>query len=205
MPTRWIEWARKLQSIAQTGLYYTANAYDAQRYEAVRDIAAEMLAQPADMDVAQLADVLIREVGPGTPKVVVRGAAFRDDRILLVRESADGGWAAPGGWAEVNEPPSRAVEREVWEESGFEVRARRIIYVEDKELRGLRQVPFHVYTIFFLCDIVAGEPKTSLETTEVGFFAEGQPPPFSTTRTTAEAVARAFDFHRNRDLPARFD
>jgi len=200
-----IAWARRLQSLAQTGLHYSQDPYDRQRYEQIRQIAAEMLAGPAGMTPEQMDAVLAREIGPGTPKIVVRGTAFRDDRILLVRESLDGKWAPPGGWADVNERPSQAVAREFREETGYEVEPLRLTYLHDHETRGCVHLPFHVYTAFFLCRIVGGEPKTSLETTEIAFFAEDDLPPLSASRVTAAEIAKAFAACREPDAPALFD
>jgi len=202
---RLVAWARELQSLVQTGLHYTENAYDRQRYERIRDIAAEMLAGPADADAEGMKRILARETGPGTPKLVVRAMAFRDERILLVRETTDGRWAPPGGWVDVNERPSDAVAREVREESGFEVGVRRLIYLHDHEVHGTVHLPFHVYTAFFLCDLLGGEPTTSLETSEIGFFAEDDLPTLSRPRVTEAEIAAAFAALREPDRPARFD
>jgi len=202
---RLVAWAREIQSLAQTGLHYAADPYDRQRYERLREIAAGMLAGPAGMDADELARVLVREIGPGTPKVVVRAAAFRDGRILLVRETTDGLWAPPGGWADANERPSEAVTREVREETGYEVKPLRLVYFHDHEIHGYVSLPFHVYTAFFLCRLVGGRPKTSLETREIGFFAEDDLPPLSGPRVTAAEIAAAFEAMRHPDRPARFD
>jgi ADP-ribose pyrophosphatase YjhB (NUDIX family) len=205
MTPQWLAWARKLQSIAQMGLHYAENPYDAERYEAVRRIAAEMMADHADVGADDMARILASEAGPGTPKVDVRGAVIRDDRILLVREAVDGRWAMPGGWADVNESPARNVAREVQEETGFAVRVDRLIQIRDKALGGTTHCPYHAYTLYFLCSVVSGQARGSLETTEVAFFAEGGLPPLSETRTTAGDVARAFAACRDPHLPVYFD
>lgn len=203
---RLLGWARRLESIAATGLHYTENPYDVQRYEYLRDLAAEMFAHLADTDVEAARGLLRGEFGPGTPKLVVRAAVFEDDRILLVRESADNAWAMPGGWAEVNELPGQAVQREVFEETGYEVRAERLFYLHGSAAHSARAArPFHTYTIFFLCKLLGGQPATSLETTEVGFFAEDDLPPLSAPRNTRKEVARAFAAHRDPESPACFD
>jgi len=201
-----LAWARRIESLAATGLHYTENPYDVQRYEYLRDVAAEMFAHLTGADVETVRGTLGGEFGPGTPKLVVRAAVFKDDRILLVRESADGAWAMPGGWAEVNEPPSVAVQREVFEETGYEVRAERLYHLHDPMSNSARaDKPFHIYTIFFLCKLLGGSARTSLETTEVGFFAEDDLPPLSLSRNTHEQIAGAFHAGRNPDRPACFD
>jgi len=202
---RLLAWARRLESIAATGLHYAKDPFDVQRYEYLRDVAAEMFAHAADTDVEAVRGLLRAEFGPGTPKLVVRAAVFRDDRILLVREVADNAWAMPGGWAEVDELPSRGVEREVREETGYEVHAERLIYLHDSAIHGRRDRTYHVYTIFFLCKLLGGEAATSMETVEVGFFPEDALPPLSRSRNTEAELARAFAAHRNPDGPACFD
>ena len=202
---RLLAWARRLESIAATGLHYAKDPFDVQRYECMRDVAAEMLAHAADMDVEAVRGLLRANFGPGTPKLVVRAAVFRDDSILLVRETADNAWAMPGGWAEVDELPSRAVEREVREESGYEVRAERLIYLHDSAIHRPCNRAYHTYTIFFLCKLLGGQPATSIETAEVGFFPEDALPQLSRSRNTEAELARAFAAHRNPDAPACFD
>jgi len=205
-PAPYVAWARRIESIAATGLHYTENPYDAQRYEQLRDVAAEMFAQAAGgADAEKMRGQLAAQFGPGTPKIVVRAAVFRDAQILLVRESADGRWAMPGGWAEVNEPPARGVEREVFEETGYRVRAERLIYLYDPAAHRRDDCLVHVYTALFLCTLIGGEPATSIETTAVGFFAQDALPELSLTRNTDAQIGRAFAALHNPDAPASFD
>jgi hypothetical protein len=108
-------------AIAQNGLTYAESHFDTERYEQVRNIGAEMMAEQSGMDHQRILDLFAGEVGYATPKVDVRGVVFRDDCILLVKERADGLWTLPGGWADVNESPKEAVVREVEEESGYRI------------------------------------------------------------------------------------
>jgi len=119
MDPNWLDWAKRLQAVAQNGLTFTENHFDIERYAQIRQIAAEMLADKTGVKTQDVLDLFVREKDYATPKVDVRGAAFREGRILLVKECSDGKWALPGGWADVGESPSESVEREVWEESGF--------------------------------------------------------------------------------------
>ncbi len=151
-------------------------------------------------------DLFSQEGGYATPKVDVRGAVFRDDRILLVKEKIDGGWTLPGGWADPCQSPSEAVVREVFEESGFEVRAVKLAAIYDRSRHAhLPPMPFHLYKLFFLCEITGGAAKESYETTGVDFFAEDAIPPLSISRTLPFQIARMFEHHRNRALPTEFD
>lgn len=206
MEPKWLDWAKRLAAISQSGLAYSDNNYEIERYQAIRDIAAEMMAAGGDMEKAGFIELFSREAGYATPKVDVRGAAFRDDTILLVKESVDGLWTLPGGWADVGDSPSEAVEREVIEESGFEVRTVKLCAVYDRNKHPHKpSFPFHLYKMFFLCEIIGGQPKTSPETEAVEFFAEDQIPPLSQGRVLPQQIKRMFQYYRDPSLPTDFD
>ncbi len=206
MEPNWLKWAKQLAGLAQDGLTYCENAYDIDRYEQMRDVAAEMMATGFDLDKKSVLDLYSREDGYATPKVDVRGAAFRDNKILLVREKLDGGWTLPGGWADPWQSASEAVVREVFEESGFEVRATKLAAVYDRSKHPhLPYMPFHIYKLFFLCDITGGQATESHETTGVDFFAEDSLPELSISRTLPEQIVRMFEHQRHPALPTDFD
>ncbi|HEX7976291.1 MAG TPA: NUDIX hydrolase N-terminal domain-containing protein, partial [Anaerolineales bacterium] len=126
-PPRWLDWAREVQALAQTGYYYAENDYQRQRYRRLTEIAAEIVQSHTDMGYEPLIGVFQAQAGYATPRVDVRGAVFREGKLLLVRERMDEAWTMPGGWADVGDVPSQAAEREVWEEAGFRVQARKLI------------------------------------------------------------------------------
>ncbi len=203
-----LTWAKKLQAIAQTGITYAKDQYDIERYQSVRQIAAEMLAaNSTGLSSTQLIDLFASEIGYATPKIDVRAAVFSGNGLLLVRERSDGGWTLPGGWADVGDSPSVAAVREVKEESGYDVVARKLaaVYDRDHERHGHPPMPHHVYKLFFLCEFVGGAAKTSNETDAVSFFPEDQVPPLSLTRVTPQQIAHLFDHHRHPDWPTSFD
>ena len=202
----WLDWAKRLLAIAQTGLTYAQSEYDVDRYTAVRQIACEMMAPYAGSKAApELAAFFGRETGYATPKVDVRAAVFRDGQVLLVREREDGAWTLPGGWADVGEAPGVAVVREVKEESGYDVVARKVAAVYDRDLHDHPPIPYHAYKLFFLCDLVGGAPVESSETDGVGFFPVQELPPLSLTRVTAKKISHLFDHHRHPEWPTSFD
>jgi ADP-ribose pyrophosphatase YjhB (NUDIX family) len=170
----WLIWAREIQALAQTGLAFTRDEYDRARYERFRALAAQIMAQHTGLEVGDIEAMFTQQTGYATPKVDVRGAVFRDGRILLVRETADGDrWTLPGGWADVNESPAEAVVKEVREEAGLEVRAFKLGAVLDRSRHAHKPIyPFHIWKLFFLCEITGGEPQNGPETSEVAFFAE---------------------------------
>ncbi|MBV9281405.1 MAG: NUDIX hydrolase [Chloroflexi bacterium] len=202
---KWLKWAKRLAAVAQNGLAYATNPFDLERYQLVRSIAAEMLAAGWAGDGHLIRGRLEREVGHATPKVDVRGVVFRDGQVLLVKERADGGWTLPGGWADVYDSPSEAVEREIYEESGYRTRARRLLALYDRARHGHPPIPFHAYKAFFLCELVGGAPAASMETDGVGFFPETALPELSVTRVTADQIHRMFAHYYQPDLPTDFD
>ena len=206
MNAKFTEWCRALQSIAQSGLIYSRDPFDIERFQQLRTLVGEMLSsdgEPADAEAVQ--SLLDAEQGYLTPKVDVRGAVFRDDRILLVREHSDGLWSLPGGWADVNDSPGDSVVREIREESGFATRCVKLVALYDRDRHHHPPMYLHVYKIFFLCELLGGSPSPSLETDDIGFFAETELPPLSTARVTSKQIATMFAHHRNRNLPTAFD
>lgn len=203
---KWLDWAKRLQSIAQNGLAFVHNPFDQERYEAVRQIAAEMLAEGSNVDLNKVLDLLSRETGYATPKVDTRGVVFQDDALLLVKELSDHGWTLPGGWADPFESPSEAVVREVLEESGFETRAIKLLAVFDRSRHPhWPPYPYHIYKLFILCELTGGSPKASKETSDVGFFHEDEIPELSIARVTPAQIRRLFEHHRNPHWPTDFD
>jgi ADP-ribose pyrophosphatase YjhB (NUDIX family) len=204
---RALEWARRLAALAQSGLFFTTDPYDRERYEAIRQIAAEMTAALGELDERHVLEVLAVDRGYATPKIDVRGVVFRDREILLVRERRDGGWTLPGGWADPWGTPRESVEREVEEEAGLVVRATKLLAVLDRTAQG-HEPPylFRVYKLFFRCEFLGGSLRASgLETTEVGFFRAEAIPPLSRARTTERQIARFFEHLRDPTLPTDFD
>ncbi|HEX3861256.1 MAG TPA: NUDIX hydrolase [Stellaceae bacterium] len=208
MEPDWLIWARQLQAIAQTGLAYVRDPFDAERYEMIRTLAAQIMASYTKADLTRIEELFAAETGYATPKVDVRAAAFRDDgALLMVREANDGRWSLPGGWADVNQSAHESVVREVREEAGFDIRVRKLAAVFDRARHPhvpLR--PFHVYKMFFVCEITGGAPRSSLETTEIGFFPEGGlPADISISRVVPYQIERMFAHHHAPHLPTEFD
>ncbi len=204
--TRWADWCKRLQAIAQNGLTFAHDPYDTERYRAVRQIAAEMIAEGSGLEPATVLGILDKETDYATPKTDVRGVIFRDDKLLLVRERSDGRWTLPGGWADVGASPAENVVREVFEESGFSTRAEKLLAVYDRSKHPHEPpFPFHVYKIFILCSITGGKETASSETDSVGFFGETEIPELSIGRVTPAQIRRMFEHHRDSHLPTDFD
>ena len=202
---QWLGWAQQLQALAQTGIAYAVNEFDRQRYEGVRAIAAAMLAAGARGETHVLEGLLSAEAGYATPKLDVRAAVFRDERILLVKERSDGRWTLPGGFADVGDSPSSAAEREVREESGYEVRAVKLAAVYDRNRHEHTPFLYHLWKLFFICELTGGAPRASIETEAVEFFAADALPALSLGRVTAAQIGHMFEHHRDARRPTSFD
>lgn len=198
---KWLTIGRELQAIAQTGLHFSKDQFDLLRFARVRELAAEIMAHGSGAEVARILELFQLDTGYATPKVDVRGAAFKDGRVLMVREISDGAWTLPGGWADVNQSAGQCVVREILEESGFEARALKLAAVHDYQRSGHpRNHPFSIYKMFFICEITGGVGRASNETSDVGFFERHALPQLSLGRTTPAQIELMF---KHRDDPAR--
>ncbi len=206
---RLLELVQRLAALSQTGLAFAESPFDVQRYEEVGEIAA-LLASHGETDALRVAAIFRSDDGYVTPKVIVRAAVFSTEdeaapRILMVRETADSLWTLPGGWIDLGESPAYAAEREVLEETGMRVTARKLAGVYDKRRHDHPPAPHHAYLLFFLCRLDGGSLTTSIETSEVGWFGSGELPPLSTGRATEKQIRRMFDHFTNPALPTDFD
>ena len=200
-----LAWLRRLQSITQAGLTYTRDPYDRQRYEQLQELAAEIAASVAPALDEPWLDIIRAEKGYATPKVDVRAVVEQGGKLLFMRESHDGLWSLPGGWADIGESPSQVAEREVLEETGFEVKARKLLAVYDKARHAHPPEFWYSYKLFVRCELYGGAPTLSLETLETGFFGANEIPPLSTPRVTAGQVQRMFEHLAQPELPTDLD
>jgi ADP-ribose pyrophosphatase YjhB (NUDIX family) len=202
---QWLKIAREVRAIAQTGLAFTADGFDLQRYERLRELAALLMAQGSAAEQESILELLRQEKGYATPKVDVRGAAFEAGRVLMVREISDGKWTLPGGWADINQTAGECVVREIAEESGFKARALKLAAVYDYQRRNPPRHIDSIYKMFFICEIVGGAARASDETSEVAFFPRNELPPLSLGRTTAAQIDRMFQHLETPELATDFD
>ena len=164
-----------------------------------------MLAAHSTGTLEEARDLLALETGPATPKVDVRAAVFLEERVLLVKEPGDGGWSIPGGWADVGESPSETAARETLEESGYRVRPVRLLAAYDRDRHRHPPIPYHVYKLVFLCEVLDDTPSPDVDTDGVGFFGEQDLPELSVSRVTPAQISRFFQQLRDPDQPADFD
>ena len=191
----WLDWAVELQALAQAGLHYGKDPFDIERFQRIRDIAAEMLARGTDLPLETVTDLFCCESGYQTPKLDTRAAVFQNGRILLVREN-DGRWSLPGGWVDVNVSVGENTAKEVREEAGLEVIPRRVIAVQDREKHNRPVYAWKICKVFVLCALVGGEFRPNSETTASGYFSLEDLPPLAEEKTTAEQVRMCFEAYR---------
>jgi len=200
-----LDWARKVQAIAQNGLLFTKDSFERERYTQLQQLTDSILAAELAIPLGAARALWDNEKGYATPKVDVRGGVFDGDRVLLVRERSDGGWTLPGGWVDVNDAPSEAVAREIYEESGYRAKATKLAMLVDKNRHPHPPSVHHIYKLFFLCDLTGGAAKTSNETDGVDFFPVHSLPNLSVGRALSSQIERLYEHQLDRTLPTDFD
>jgi ADP-ribose pyrophosphatase YjhB (NUDIX family) len=202
---RRLQWIQRLQTITQAGLTYTRDPYDRERYEQLQTLTAEIAADDDEAAVPSVLALLRAEQGYATPKVDVRAVVAQDGKLLFMRESQDGLWSLPGGWADLGESPSEVAEREVLEETGYVVKASKLLAVYDKAKHEHPVDLWYCYKLFILCSLEGGAPTRGHETLDVGFFGPSALPALSRPRVTEAQVRRMFVHLEQPQLPTDFD
>jgi ADP-ribose pyrophosphatase YjhB (NUDIX family) len=205
MENKWLEWATKLQSIAQSGLTFGENQYDIDRYQQIRDLSIEILQSYTELSHEKIRDLFAGETGYQTPKVDIRAAVFRDDMILMVKEKIDGKWSLPGGWADVNTSVSESAVRECFEEAGAAVKPKRIIAIHHGNKHNNPLFPFTIYKIFIECELIEESFKDNTETLEAGFFYSDRLPELSFHRNNPEQIKMCFEAKNCKVFETIFD
>ena len=201
---KWLDWAVELQALAQAGLFYSKDIYDIERFQRIRDIAAEMLVSPSGLPVDQIKNLFCNETGYQTPKLDTRAAVFRDDKILLVQEN-NGLWSLPGGWVDVDLSVGENAVKEVKEEAGLDVEAKQIIAVQDRKKHNPEIYAYNICKVFILCDLLGGCFLENSETIAIGYFSMDNLPPLSKNKTTREQIRMCFDAYRADHWETLFD
>ena len=201
---QWLQWAVELQALAQAGLFYGKDVYDRERYQRIREIAAEMLASRSDLPLEKVRDLFCCETGYQTPKLDSRAAIFQGEKILLVREN-NGTWSLPGGWVDVDLSVKENTIKEVREEAGLQVSADLLIAVQDREKHNKPVYAYKVCKIFVLCTRLGGSFQPNSETTESSYYALDELPPLATEKNTEEQVRMCFDAYHAQHWTTLFD
>ena len=206
MQSKWLTWAKQLQSISQAGIEFTNNPYDRERYESIRALSIEILHEYTQIDKKRLVDLFANESGYQTPKVDVRAAIFNaDHEILMVREKIDNRWSLPGGWADIELSIYENIIKESFEEAGAEIKPKRIIAVFDRNKHVRDDFPYSSYKIFVECDFIRAEFIENTETLEHGFFKLEELPELSEGRNTKGQITVCFKARKLKTFEAIFD
>ena len=210
MRRRLLEIADGVRALAGTGLHYAENDFDRERYDQLMRLAAEAAALADGEPDAGAVERAFRAADRGyvTPKIDVRMAVFRGDRVLLVHERADGRWALPGGWADVGDAPSEAAARETREEAGLEVRPLALAGVFDYRLQPLAPpAPYHIYKLVFLGELLDADavPRAGSEALDAAFHALDALPELTAGRTLPVHIEAARKIRQDPRCPPHFD
>jgi ADP-ribose pyrophosphatase YjhB (NUDIX family) len=195
---RLVALAGEVRALAENGLHWAGNEYDRARYDRLLSIAAEVLAMVDTRPAPEIEQAFRVSLGARSPLVGVDAAVFDDvERILLVQRADNGRWCMPGGLADVGESPAQAAEREVWEETGLHVEARRLVGVFDGRVSlGWPQGAMHLYHIAFICERVGGALTLTNETLAYGYFTEEEATALPLHRGHAFRIPVAFRVYR---------
>jgi len=205
MKEKWLEWATRLQSIAQAGLTFGENSYDLDRYNQIRTISVEIIQEYTGISYEKIENLFTSETGYQTPKVDIRASVFRENKILMVREKSDGAWSLPGGWADVNNSVSESAAKECLEEAGALVKPERIIAIHQADRHYDFPYPYTVYKIFVECRLIDISFRENTETLEACFFALDSLPHLSAERNTREQIEMCFGARKSKHFEALFD
>jgi ADP-ribose pyrophosphatase YjhB (NUDIX family) len=198
---KWLDWAIKLQSIAQAGLAYSKDPYDIERFEEIREISVDIVSKHSDLESSIVKSLFCNETGYQTPIVDVRAVVCMDGKILLVKERSDGKWTLPGGWAEVNLSVKDNVIKEVREEAGLDVIPRKILAVLDRNRQNMPIIAYGVYKIF----VIGGCFQDNIETTDSGYYSIDDLPDLSVGRVTLDQLQLCFQSINNPSMEVAFD
>ena len=193
---KWLKWAVELQSLAQAGLYYGKDWFDLERYERIRDIAAEMISYKTEIPVEKVKDLFCNETGYQTPKLDTRAAIFQEDKILLVQEN-NGTWSMPGGWVDVDVSVGENVVKEVKEEAGLDVTTDLVVASQDREKHNLPVYAHKVCKVFVLCSVTGGSFEKNIETVESRYFGLDELPRLATEKNNKEQIRMCFEAYHS--------
>jgi ADP-ribose pyrophosphatase YjhB (NUDIX family) len=207
MEDQWLQWAKRLQAIASTGLHFSKDEFDRERYGEVAAVAQAMLASLGSIPIERIEGLLSDFAkGYATPKIDVRGAVIADGKVLLVREKSDGLWTLPGGFAEVGLSATENVIKEIREEAGIRASVTALYSVRHKAKQAYEPDIRDFYKMFFLCRRIDADPlEPGSEIVDAAFFARDGLPQLSKGRVIESDIEAAFVFHENPERTALVD
>ena len=196
----------RLKAIADIGLLYATNEYDKERYAEIQEISFELLNKLSNHPIEALKVTLPLSKDYPTAKVDIRGLLLSPDKkILLVRESADGKWALPGGWADIGFTPTETVIKEFKEETGLDVKTESLLAVFDKKMHAHPPQAFYVYKMIFYCSAISAEINKGFDVLDVEYFEIDSLPPLSEDRILKSQIETLYKKIINQDFKTLVD
>ncbi len=190
---RLIEISKRMRALAQSALTYVDDEYQRERYNEYLGLSDQIMAEVTGYKLKEIKDCFHLQKEYATPKVDIRAVIFNDkNEILMIRESEDGLWALPGGWADIGCSPKEVAVKEAKEETGFDVEVIRLLAVLDTKNHNHPQQPFYIYRMYYLCNITGGEFTNAFDILDKGFFAIDNLPPLSEKRGSRETIDMMF-------------
>ena len=202
-----LEEIKRLKNMADIGLLYADNQFDKDRYTELLAMSHRLLAKVSGNDEYAIRSIFLPVTEYPTVKTDVRALVLSDDKkkVLLAKESIDGKWTLPGGWADIGETPKEATEKEVREETGLIVQAKKLLAVFDKRMHPHPPQPYYIYKLVFYCEAVSGELESGFDMLGAGFFNVDNLPELSTDRILESQIKLLYEKVMNNDFEAYFD
>lgn len=181
-----VKYLQRMIALTDTGLTFTKDPFDRERYEDLRSLLSEMLNQVSDLDADEVAELLKPTSAYATPLMDVRAWIVEDEKICLVRGQGENDWALPGGFGEVGYSPTENILKEIEEETGFEAKVERLLAVFDTNRFQLQSKQYAKFV--FECKLLDGQFQKNQEIADLQFFAIDQLPALSEKRITKEQI-----------------
>jgi len=189
---------KKLKALADTGLVYSESGYDRDRYDQIKQITLDLMGEITNTPVKKLTDFFLPVKEYPTVKVDVRGFVLNEkDEILMAKESVDGKWTIPGGWADIGDTPSEAVLKEIKEETGFNSEIVSLLAIYDKRCHPHPPETYYIYKLMFFCKITGGELAHGFDMQGAGFFPLDELPELSKDRILKSQLEHLFQLAKN--------
>lgn len=187
--------AKRIKAMADTGLLFTKDAYDKERYQELLQISNELFQISSGEELAVIENYFSATTDYPTPKVDVRGFLLNDkNEVLLVQEKSDKKWTIPGGWCEIGLTPKENIKKEMLEETGLQVEVGDLLAVFDKKCYPHPPQPHYVYKLIYKCKPTNGvELNPNFEILDAKFISMDQLPELSTDRILEEQLHLLFE------------
>ena len=184
--TNFAKYLQRMLAITDTGLTYTKDPFDRERYEDLRQILWSLLQDQTELNQEELTAIFQPSGSYATPLMDVRAWIVQDQKICLVRGQGEDTWALPGGFGEVGYSPKENIRKEIQEETGFFSEVGSLLAVFDTNRFQLQNKQYAKFV--FDCQLLDGQFQENQEVAELGFFDISALPPLSEKRITKKQM-----------------